>query len=129
MAISNELIIEWIDLVSQLDGLMMDPVTLADDMILMAYYFNEPDDFLLAISQVVKAMKHLIQERVATSQLERSYRGWTSYHFQSKRVQGKRADLRIVFQKHTAYTIRIKGFGHRHIPIDIYRRLHTRVND
>lgn len=126
MAISNELILEFIDKVSDIDGLSMDPVTLADDVVLMAFVFDVEATFLQAMNNVLRALTQLIDGKLDKSQLARNYRGWESYHFQSRRAQGQRADLRIVFQNVTSHSIRVKGFGHRHLPSDIYKRLISR---
>lgn len=126
MAIANELILQWIENVSRIVGLQMDPTTLADDVVIMALVFDDEETFLLAMDNVVRAITHLINGSVYTSQLERNYSGWDSYHFQSQRTQGHRADLRIVFQNVGTKMVRVKGFGHRHLPLDIYERLRPR---
>lgn len=126
MAIENDLILQWIQNVSQIKGLQMDPTALADDVVLMALVFDTEEAFLLAMDNVVRAVTQLINGVVDTSQLERNYSGWDSYHFQSKRTQGHRADLRVVYQNVDKNTIRVKGFGHRHLPKDIYNRLKPR---
>ncbi|MGG1519448.1 hypothetical protein ABE504_28875 [Paenibacillus oryzisoli] len=126
MAISNDLILEWIDRIANLQGLQMDPTALADDVLLMAFVYKKEEEFVLAMSQVVRAIGQLVANKVEVSQLERNYSGWDSYHFQSRRVQGQGADLRIVFQSTSANTIKIKGFSNRHIPSDIYKRLGSR---
>ncbi|RTE09099.1 hypothetical protein [Paenibacillus whitsoniae] len=126
MAISNDLILEWIDRVASLQGIQMDPTALADDVLLMAFVYKKEEEFVLAMSQVVRAIGQLVVNKVEASQLERNYSGWDSYHFQSRRVQGQRADLRIVFQNTQSSPLKVKGFGNRHIPSDIYKRLGSR---
>ncbi|CAM4355850.1 DUF3237 family protein [Paenibacillus alkaliterrae] len=126
MAISDELILEWIDRVSEINGLQMDPEALADDVVLMALIFNVDSTFVQGMNSVVRAITQLIDGVVSASQLEQNDSGWDSYHFQSQRVQGHRADLRVVFQNVDHHTVRIKGFGHRHLPSDIYKRLKPR---
>jgi hypothetical protein len=126
MAINNELILEWIDHVSNIDGLLMDPVSLADDVTLMAFVFVNENEFLQAMNNVIRTISQLIEGKVDTSQLERNYSGWDSFHFQSKRAQRHRADLRVVFQTTAQNSIKVRGFGHRHLPLDIYDRLKPR---
>ena len=126
MAIRNECILEWIDVISRIHGLQMDPVSLTDDVVLMAMVFRDEEAFVLAMNNVARALTQLINGLVETSQLEHHYSGWEFYHFQSHRTQGHRADLRIVFLKVNTNVIRVKGFGHRHLPLDIYNRLRPR---
>lgn len=117
MAISNDSILQWIDNVSKIKGLLMDPTSLADDVVLMAYVFDVEADFLQAMNNVVRAINQLINETVNTSQLQQNYSRWDCYHFQSQRTQGHRADLRIVFRTLAASSIQVKGFGHRHLAL------------
>jgi hypothetical protein len=126
MAIRNELIVQWIDIVSRIKGLQMDPVALADDIVLMAFIFDNEETFLLAMDNVAKAISQLVDGSVDVSRLRRNFTDWNSYHFQSQRTQSHRADLRIEFDKVDDTTIRVKGFGHRHLPSDVYKRLHPR---
>jgi hypothetical protein len=126
MAIGNDLILQWIENVSQIPGLQMDPTALTDDVVLIALVFDVEETFLLAMDNVVRAIRQLINGLVYTSQLERNYSDWYSYHFQSQRTQGHRADLRVVFQNVATNMIRVKGFGHRHLPSDVYKRLKPR---
>ncbi|WP_205520032.1 hypothetical protein [Virgibacillus doumboii] len=79
----------------------------------------------MAMENVVKSLNLLVTDQVDGSQLVSNYTGWDSYHFQSKRVQGQRADLRIVFQRNSGL-IRVRGFGNRWVPVDIYQRLRPR---
>lgn len=116
MAIGNEFILEWIDKVAKVSGLQMDPVTLADDVLLMAVVFDDEISFQQAMDSVVRALDQLVQGKVAASELVSNYNGWDSYHFQSQRTKGHRADLRVIFQNITADFTQVKGFGHRHLP-------------
>lgn len=122
--ISNEVILEWIDRVSNVQDVKMDPNALVDDVILMAYVFHERLSFLQAMNSVVRALEQIVNEKVSVSQLEHNLRGWDSYHFQSQRLQGQGADLRIIYQHVDSGSVYVRGFGHRHLPSDIYKRLY-----
>lgn len=126
MTIKSDLILEWIERTAHVQGVSMDPDALADDVFLMAYVFSEEAAFLQAMNHVVQALHMLVAGKVQASQLEKNLSGWDSYHFQSKRVQGQRADLRIIFQRTADDTLYVKGFGHRFLPADIYKRLRPR---
>ncbi|WP_165172039.1 hypothetical protein [Adlercreutzia sp. ZJ242] len=47
---------------------------------------------------------------------------WLSCHYQHRVVQGAKADCRIIYRT-TEDGIEVKGFGHRRIPEDFYRRM------
>ncbi|QKY70443.1 hypothetical protein [Lentibacillus sp. CBA3610] len=128
MKITNDVLIEWIGEVSRVKGLQMDPEALADDIFLMAYVYQNPIEFDMAMQNVIKAFDLIIKNSVNTSQLAHHYTDWQSYHFQSKRTQGQKADLRIIFKKESD-VMYVRGFGNRWIPADIYYRLRHRGID
>ncbi|NMM98487.1 hypothetical protein [Bifidobacterium olomucense] len=122
MAISNALLERAIAIIASVRGLQMDPDTLADDVILLAYVWPDEDEFKIAVASVHRAMTQLTEGTVEGSELKYDFAGWKSFHFQHRRGQQSRADMRIVYMR-TADGIRVKGFGNRHLPSDIYRRL------
>lgn len=126
MAIGNKLIFEWIDRIAAVQDLQMDPVTLADDVLIMGIVFSDEIYFQQAMDSILRALNQLVQRKVTTSQLVSNYNGWHSYHFQSQRTQGNRSNLRIVFQRPASGLIRVRGFSHRFLPADIYDRLKSR---
>lgn len=126
MTISNESILEWIDRVANVQGAKMDPDSLVDDVALMAFVFREETQYLQAMDRTVHSLNQIVQGKVNTSQLKHNLYGWGSYHFQSQRRQGHGADLRIIYKHDEDGAILVRGFGHRHIPSDIYRRLYPR---
>lgn len=123
--INNQSIIKWINRLSNIDGLEIDPDSLIEDMILMTKVY-EGSDFELAMINTEKSLLALLEKRVDMSSLQQNYKGWYSYHFQSRRKQGQPADMRIIFQETTNHKIRIRGFGNRHLPHSIYYRLKNR---
>lgn len=122
MAVSNALLEQAIAIIASVRGLHMDPDTLADDVILLAYVWPDEDEFKLAVTSVHRAMTQLVEGIAEGSELKYDFAGWHSLHFQHLRGQHSRADMRIVYQR-VADGIRVKGFGNRHLPSDIYQRL------
>ena len=125
MAISDHLIEEAIDAISDIQGIQMNPNELVDDVILVAYVFDDEPLFMSAIAQITHKLKLLIRQRNAGQALVGNYAGWWSFHFQSRKVNGHPADLRIVYQD-IVTAILIRGFGHRHLPQSVYDRLKGR---
>lgn len=125
MAISNHLIEEAIDILVNIQGIAIDPHVLLNDIVLIAYVFDEEILFMTAINQVKNAMNQVITTRNIGQPLTGSLSNWISSHFQSQRTQKQPADLRIVYQD-TGSNIHIRGFGHRHLPSNVYQRLYGR---
>lgn len=120
--ISDQQIIDAITIISQIDGLSMNSDDLVDDVVLLAQAWSEPDDFMSAVLSTCRAMEQLIDHQVNGTPLQYSLRGWLSYHFQHRKAQQARADMRIVYRM-TIMGITVKGFGARHKPQDFYRRM------
>lgn len=125
MAISNELILETIDNIAAIEGIVMDPDHLIDDVVLVAYVFDEEELFKKAIAQIVNSLGLIIRKRSIGQPLVSNLAGWLSFHFQSQRLNKHPADLRIVY-KDGGIVIEVHGFGHRHLPSDFYKRLYPR---
>lgn len=119
---NEEMINNAIDLLAEIDGLFMDPVSLAEDVLLLAASFPDEDEYAAAVLSTKRALQQIVAEEVTTAQLERNFSGWESYHYQHKRAQGAAADMRLVFRRGRE-GVQVQGFGHRNIPVDIYRRL------
>jgi hypothetical protein len=125
MAISNTLLAKWIRRISSVQGIEMDADALVDDILLMAYAFENEDTFNTAMTHVVSALLLIVKQRNVGQDLKANLTGWKSYHFQSQRIRKHPADLRIVYQD-TGSAIRVRGFGHRWIPEEVYKRLYKR---
>jgi len=125
MAISNALLAEWIGKLSSVPGIEMDADALVDDVVLTAYAFADESTFQTAMRSVVSALLLIVKSRNVGQNLSANLEGWKSYHFQSQRVRKHPADLRVVYQD-TGFVIRIRGFGHRWIPEEVYKRLYHR---
>lgn len=125
MAIRNTVLSEWIRRIAAVPGIEMDPDALVDDVVLMAYAFTNEDLFNTAMTNVASALLLIFKHRDVGQDLQANLTGWKSYHFQSQRIRKHPADLRIVYQD-TGSVIRVRGFGHRWIPEEVYRRLHNR---
>jgi hypothetical protein len=126
MAISNPLIELALDHIADIQGIQMDPNYLLDDVVLIAYVFDEEELFKKAINQIVHSLHLIIEKRSIGQPLAGNLMGWFSYHFQSQRVNRHPADLRCVYKDATV-EIQVRGFGHRHLPSDVYKRLYDRT--
>lgn len=123
MAISDELLEFWIERIAELNGIAMDADKLVEDIVLIAVAFDQdPDMFLAVMTNTVEAFELVLRERNIGQSLVGNKVGWTSYHFQSRRIRKLKADMRIVYRD-TGISIQILGFGHRWIPQAIYDRL------
>lgn len=122
MAISDEQFVSAIKAVSAVEGIYMDPNDLADDVFLLSYAWPDSEDFEPAVANTCRALSQIAGNIVCGTPLEGRYAEWRSFHYQHKRAQGAKADMRIIFQRRDGSII-VKGFGHRYIPADIYSRL------
>lgn len=116
-----------IDAITEISGVVMNPIALIDDVFLVSEIYNEPSTFFSAINQICRSLTLLIHRPELGTELVGNLREWRSYHFQSMRVRKHRADLRIVY-KVIGNSIEIKGFGNRHLPSSIYERINQRKN-
>ena len=122
MAADYALLEQAIAIISSVRGLYMDPDALADDVILLAYVWPDEGEFKMAVARVHRTLTQLVEGNVEGSPLKYGFSGWRSFHFQHQRGQQSRADMRIVYMPLDT-GIRVKGFGNRHLPSDIYQRL------
>ncbi|MBT1162557.1 hypothetical protein [Bifidobacterium sp. SO1] len=120
--ISEQQIIDAIRIISQIDGLAMNADDLVDDVVLLAQAWPDEEDFQSAVLAVSKALEQLINKQVSGTPLLYRLKGWDSYHFQHRKGQREKADMRIVYRI-TIDGIAVKGFGARHKPQDFYRRM------
>lgn len=124
MAIGRNLIIESITAIAAIPNVEMDPEALAADVFLVANNWTEPDDFKRVIANVERILRLIADKRITGEPLKYNHVTWLSYHFQSKVVQKQKADMRTLYREITEQLIKVRGFGHRHIPIDFYERMH-----
>lgn len=122
MSISTEVLLAAIDALAQKPGLIMDPDALAEDVVLLVHPWPEEIEFSQAIASTLRAIDQLAQGKVTPAPLKYDLEGWYSYHYQHRRGQNIKADMRIVFQP-DGQRIRVLGFGHRSIPLDFYERI------
>ncbi|WP_053958048.1 hypothetical protein [Sulfobacillus thermosulfidooxidans] len=123
--ISNAALAAWIQRIAAIPGIEMDPNALVDDVVLMAMAFPEEKRWHTAMIHVEEALVFIVQRRDIGQNLRDHLSGWKSYHFQSQHTRKHPADLRIVYQD-TGQTIRVRGFGHRWLPDNVYQRLYPR---
>ena len=122
MAISGEALHRAVGAVAGVEGVFMDANALAEDVALLAFAFNEEADFMAAVSNTCRALRFLVRGRVSSSELKYELGSWRSYHYQHKVGQGAKADCRVLYRE-VPHGIEVKGFGHRRIPDDFYRRM------
>ena len=122
MAISKSLIRQAVEALSEIEGVHMNAASLVEDVFLLAYAFPEAEDFMAACASTSRALKQLVEGSVDSSDLKYAFEGWQSYHYQHSVGQGMKADCRIMYQR-LDDGIAVRGFGHRRIPADFYRRM------
>ena len=120
--VSEQTALRAIDLLSAVEGIEMDPHALADDVVLLAVAFSDESDFKCAVASTCKELQRIAAGKTTDASLKYSYEGWFSHHYQHRKSQGQTADMRIVYARHCD-VVRVRGFGHRHLPFDIYDRL------
>ena len=123
MAIDRSLLKAAIFQISSIEGVSMPVEVLMDDVVLLAAVWPDEGEFAQAVASTVRALEHVVAGKVTPSPLEDELAGWFSYHYQLRRGQGERAVLRIIFQPDSEGGVRVKGFGHRFKPADIYHRI------
>lgn len=124
MAISNELLEQAIDTITDIEGIQMDPNALVDDVVLVALVFDDELTFMTAIANIAESLRLIVKKRNIGQPLVGNLNGWLSFHYQSQRTPKYPADLRTVYQD--SGVIQVRGFGHRHLPSDFYKKLYGR---
>lgn len=127
MPVSKTLIRQAAEDIAAVEGLCMSPDALLEDVFLLALAFPEQEDFMAACVNTRRALTLLVEGKVDSSALKHGFAGWRSYHYQHRVGQGVKATCRIVFRAGEG-GIEVKGFGHRHIPGDIYEHLSASRN-
>lgn len=125
MAITDNLLEQAITAIVSVRGIKFNPEEIVEDVVSVATVFDDPNEFLLAITQIVHSLHLIVARRQIGQVLTSNLQGWWSFHFQSRKVNGHPADLRIVYQVQNT-DIFIKGLGHRHLPQDVYQKLYNR---
>ncbi len=128
MPISPSDIRQAIGAIADVPGLRMDPVALAEDVVLLAHAFDTDKEFQAACVSTCHALLLLVEDKVDASDLEYPLEDWRSYHYQHRVGQGLPADCRVIYRRvedaaDGAPQIEVKGFGHRRIPEDLYTRM------
>ena len=122
MGSESELIRWAVESLASVEGFSMPPASLAEDAFLLSLAFPDRDDYLMACASTCRAIERLVRGCVMASDLKYDFKGWKSFHFQHRVGQGVRATMRIVYREVDG-GIEVLGFGHRTIPLDLYKRL------
>ena len=114
-----------IDIISEMRGIEMNVDELIDDVFILTIAYPDPLVFQKCTIQIIHSIEMIVAGRIKGTPLSGNLSGWRSYHFQSERTNGHRADLRLVYQE-VGELIRIRGFGNRDLPSDFYQRIYGR---
>ena len=124
--VDSELLLSWAQRVAGIEGIAMDARYLMEDVVSTALAFEQDRDaFANAMDSVARALRVIVRDRDVGQPLVGNHEGWRSFHFQSERRQKYPADMRIIFQD-ASDVVRIKGFGHRWLPAEVYERIRLR---
>lgn len=110
--------------IAAVEGVASNPAWVVEDVFLLARVFPDELEFSEAIVNTIRALRQLRADAVDSADLVGDLDGWRSYHYQHRRLQGQPADMRIVFRKEPS-SVCLRAFGHRRLPLDIYRRIAT----
>lgn len=122
MPISNATLSDAIVALSRIKGVYIDPKALVEDLVILSYALPDENEYCAAVANTCKALEQLSGNKVQSSTLKHQHRGWYSYHYQHSVAQNAKADMRIMYRRENE-TIYVRGFGHRKIPEDFYRRM------
>lgn len=122
MSVRDDLLDQAIVRLSSVQGVLMDPDALAEDVFLLSVSFSDEEEFLAAVLATQRALSRLLRGSVDSSNLTGNLSSWRSYHYQHRVFQGAKADMRIEWQSKDG-SLYVRGFGHRWIPSDFYKRL------
>ncbi|OZG60537.1 hypothetical protein BLEM_1838 [Bifidobacterium lemurum] len=122
MNVTNDMLDKAVRAISAIPAVEMDGASLARDVVLLAYAWPDAEEFAAAVGGTCEALRALAEGRVEGSELKYQFEGWRSFHYQHRRFHKAKADARIVYRRVDA-GIQVWGFGGRHVPSDIYRRL------
>ena len=122
MTIDRATQLQALRVLASVEGAFFDPQWLAEDIHLLAEAFPDPEEFAAATVSTGRALKSLVSDSVNAADLDYDLKGWKSYHYQHRRAQRAKADMRIIYKRENDQCL-VMGFGHRHVPANVYRRL------
>lgn len=120
--IASDLLEQAVERIGSVSGVRMDAISLAQDVLLLAYAWPDETEFRAAVDSVCDALTNLVAHKVEGTELKHQFTGWRSFHFQHHRFNGARADARVIY-RWDGENLTVRGFGGRHLPSDIYQRL------
>lgn len=106
----------------ELDHWLINAHDVKEDLDALRAAYPDPEQHWRAIQAIVHQMQ-VIPRRGPGKEMHGNYLGWTRRAFESHRQSGEPADLRIVYRVLGDGKVELLGFGHRHLPEDLYRRL------
>lgn len=122
MAVDVSLVRKAAHEIVAVEGVASNPAWVVEDVFLLARVFPAELEFSEAIVSTIRALRQLRADAVDSADLVGDLADWRSYHYQHRRLQGQPADMRIVYRREPS-GVYLRAFGHRRLPIDIYRRI------
>ena len=123
MGAERDDVLTFVRAVLAVDGVYVRPASLADDAVLLGMAFPDVEGYRVAAASTVRALRQLVSGAASGTELCHDLAGWRSFHYQSSRSNGSRADMRIVYRDRPDGGIDVWSFGHRHVPSSFYWRL------
>lgn len=114
-----------IRLFASIPNVSFDADGLVDDLRALIEVWPEERSFLVAISSTVRAIGLIAEGKALASSLNRELAGWQSFHYPHSRNHHGKADMRLVYRR-VESGVQVLGFGHRHVPSDVYARMGDR---
>lgn len=107
-------------------GISMVSEDMVDDVLrLVSACADEDELFMDAVASTARAFAQLRDHAVEGVPLQADLGRWLSYHYQNRRVNGHRVNMRILYRfEHRddgTTVLKVLSFGNRHRPSDIYR--------
>ena len=126
--ISDSEKIKALDDITSIKNISLKPGFLIEDIELLAQVCDDSEHFAEAVKQTCHHLALLVLNKLHVSELDYNYKDYKSCHYQSRKIPGQKADMRIVY-KREGEKILVKGFGNRWIPDEIYLRLAKRLHE
>ncbi|MDA8347044.1 MAG: hypothetical protein M0Z66_16500 [Thermaerobacter sp.] len=106
-------------------ALRFNPADVLDDLASLEAAFPSPESYKVALEEAIHQL-HVVVRQQPGKGMRGRLNVWRRHAFQSMPARGGKADLRIVYKASDGSEVELLGFGHRHVPRDIYQRLRSR---
>ncbi|MBE3590655.1 MAG: hypothetical protein IMW98_07525 [Firmicutes bacterium] len=109
---------------AEMDCLLIHAGDLSRDLRDLEHAYPDAHAHWTALAAILHQLR-IVHTRRPGKDLTGRFQGWRRHAFPARPERRARADLRIVYRPRGDRT-EMLGFGHRHAPADVYRRLSTR---